>query len=253
MAIPATSIDEVILELDDIIQKCIVNNSKLGLFAALYKKVTVNVRQGITTNRFQDGARMELLDVVFANRYLEAYKEHAENRQVTNAWKVTFEAAEKNNMLIIQHLLAGMNAHISLDLGIATAHVAKQKQIKDLEHDFNEINILLGNLIEGVQNALSGTSPVLSTLDWVAGKMDEKLARFNLELFRKRAWEIAASIHVLDDTAQSVYIDRLDKNIKTENVIFTKIGSMLLTPGLKFLAKYQNQKTAAVIKALNSL
>ncbi len=253
MAIPARSIDEVILELDIIIQKSIIENNKCGLFAALYKKVTESVRKGIINNRFQDGARMEVLDVVFANRYLEAYKEHIENRKVTNAWQVTFEAAQKNNMLIIQHLLAGMNAHISLDLGIATAHVAKQKQIKDLEHDFNEINILLGNLIEGVQDALSGVSPVLSTLDWVAGKMDEKLARFNLELFRKRAWDIAVSIHVLDDNAQLLYIHGLDKNIKTENVVFTKIGSILLSPGLKFLAKYQNQKTAAVIKALNGL
>ncbi len=253
MAIPARTIDEVILELDIIIQKSIIDNSKLGLFAALYKKVTENVHKGIANNRFQDGSRMERLDVVFANRYLEAYKEHAENRQVTNAWKVTFEAAQKNNVLIIQHLLAGMNAHISLDLGIATAQVARENKMEELEHDFNEINILLGDLIDRVQDALSRASPILSTIDWVAGKMDEKLARFNLDLFRKRAWGIAVSLHVLDDNAQIIYIDGLDKNIKTENIFFTNIGAALLSPGIRFIAKYQNQKTAEVIKALNGI
>ena len=34
MAIPARSIDEVILELDIIIQKSIIENNKCGLFAA---------------------------------------------------------------------------------------------------------------------------------------------------------------------------------------------------------------------------
>ena len=251
MAIPAKNIDEVISELDIIIQKSIVENNKLGLFAALYKKVTENVRTGIINNRFQDGARMEKLDVQFANRYLEAYQEYAENKKITNAWQVTFDAAKRNDILIIQHLLAGMNAHISLDLGIATAQVSKLKPIQDLEHDFNEINLLLGDLIDRVQDALSKASPMLTVFDWFAGKADENIAQFNLGLFRKRAWGIAVSLYILDDNAQLLYIDGLDNQIKAENIFFTSMGTVLLSPVIKIMAKRQSLRTADVIMALN--
>jgi Family of unknown function (DUF5995) len=253
MAIPAKNINEVISELDAIIQKSISENSKLGLFAALYKKVTENVRAGIANSRFQDGERMERLDVQFANRYLVAFQENATHQKVTNAWQVSFDAAKRNDVLILQHLLAGMNAHISLDLGIASAQVMKDKPIQDLEHDFNEINKLLGDMIDKVQAALSKSSPILFTVDWLAGRMDENLARFNLDLFRKRAWGIAVSLHVLDDSTQLIFIDKLDNQIKTENIFFTGMATNILSPITKLIAQWQNKHTAEVIKALNNI
>jgi hypothetical protein len=253
MPIPAKNIHEVISELDLIVQKSILDNNKLGLFAALYKKVTQNVGEGIKNNRFQDGARMERLDVIFANRYLEAYKAYFEGKKITNSWQVTFEAAKNNNVLILQHLLTGMNTHISLDLGIASAQAAQGRPLAELEHDFNEINNLLGDLIDGVQTALSKASPIIFTLDWVAGKMDEDLARFNLGLFRKRAWGVAVLLYALDDTARHIAIEGMDKQIKSENTFFTSMAGTLLSPAIRLLAKWQSQQTTTVIKALNSL
>jgi hypothetical protein len=65
----ATTIDEVINQLEKIIKESIDTRSRIGFFAALYHKVTVRVKEGILKNEFEDGARMEQLDVVFANRY----------------------------------------------------------------------------------------------------------------------------------------------------------------------------------------
>ena len=72
MSLPVT-IDEVIEQLEAIIQAAISNNDPKGYFAALYQQVTIQVKKGITDGLFEDGPRMEQLDVVFANRYLEAY------------------------------------------------------------------------------------------------------------------------------------------------------------------------------------
>ena len=58
MAIPASNINEVIAELDTIVAKCLTENSKMGLFAALYRKVTLRVKEGIAAGRFDDGDRM---------------------------------------------------------------------------------------------------------------------------------------------------------------------------------------------------
>ena len=63
---PAETIDQVIRQLDDIIDWSIRNDSRLGYFAALYRKVTLQVKSGITDGFFEDAERMERLDVIFA-------------------------------------------------------------------------------------------------------------------------------------------------------------------------------------------
>jgi hypothetical protein len=69
----AQTIDEVIARLDDIIADCKQRQSRIGYFAALYRRMTVEVQTGIAQKNFEDGNRMEQLDVIFANRYLQAY------------------------------------------------------------------------------------------------------------------------------------------------------------------------------------
>ncbi|MBL8234616.1 MAG: hypothetical protein JNL98_39320, partial [Bryobacterales bacterium] len=69
----AHSIDEVISNLGTMLDDARRKKSRLGYFPALYVLVTRAVKQGIASGRFQDGPRMERLDVAFANRYLAAY------------------------------------------------------------------------------------------------------------------------------------------------------------------------------------
>jgi hypothetical protein len=67
-----TTIDEVISAMDGIIQRAWDEKSRTGYFAALYRRVTRAVRDGVSRGRFQNGPLMEQLDVVFASRYLDA-------------------------------------------------------------------------------------------------------------------------------------------------------------------------------------
>lgn len=57
-------IDEVISALDQIVAESEQNNDPAGYFAALYRKVTIKVKEGIASGYFDDGPRMEQLDVV---------------------------------------------------------------------------------------------------------------------------------------------------------------------------------------------
>ncbi|HEX7529808.1 MAG TPA: DUF5995 family protein, partial [Pyrinomonadaceae bacterium] len=66
------TIDEVLAELDQIILRARNDRDRLGFFATLYRNVTIKVKEGIAAGLFQDGRRMEKLDVTFANRYLAA-------------------------------------------------------------------------------------------------------------------------------------------------------------------------------------
>ncbi len=75
MPLPQT-IDDVIRRLDQIVINAITEPSRLGYFAALYNRVTMAVRDGIRAGAFDDNVRMARLDVVFANRYIDAYERH---------------------------------------------------------------------------------------------------------------------------------------------------------------------------------
>lgn len=76
-------IEDVINRLSEIIDDCKKNGNKAGYFAALYKRMTIAVRDNISNNQFEDGARMEKLDVVFALRYLDAYDAYFAHQNCT--------------------------------------------------------------------------------------------------------------------------------------------------------------------------
>ena len=66
----AASIDEVIEQLDEIINWARDNNSRLGYFAALYRTVTIRVRDGIAAG---DAAIEQTNDILLElNKILEA-------------------------------------------------------------------------------------------------------------------------------------------------------------------------------------
>jgi hypothetical protein len=158
---PATNIDDVINALEGIIAECIAAKSRLGYFAALYLKVTKTVKQGIQSGQFPDRSQLEKLDVVFANRYLEAYNEHKNGRQPSRSWAIAFEQAERYPPLILQHLLLGMNAHINFDLGIAAVVVCGGKPIETLKQDFDAINLIIAALTSQVLSDMGQVSPLL--------------------------------------------------------------------------------------------
>lgn len=67
------SIEHVLARLDGIVDWARSAESPAGYFAALYRRVTHEVKLGIEAGFFSDGPRMEHLDVVFAQRYLDAF------------------------------------------------------------------------------------------------------------------------------------------------------------------------------------
>src|SRR5262245_50485432 len=150
----AQNIDEVITQLSDIIDRSRSESSRIGYFATLYRKVAISVMQGVLNGRFEDGARIERLNVNFANRYLEAYEIHRKGEIPTASWQVSFESAGHWRPLTLQHLLLGANAHINLDLGIAAVETSPGDQLPQLKHDFDLINKILADLVQPLQDKI---------------------------------------------------------------------------------------------------
>ncbi len=190
MQIP-TEIDEVVRRLDDVIEWARAERSPLGYFAALYRRVTLSVGQGIEDGVFDDGPRMARLDLVFAQRYIDAFDAWRAGTPTTSAWSATFDQAARWRPIVVQHLLGGMNAHINLDLGIAAATVAPGDALPDLRADFMKINAVLAALVQGTKDQLARIWRPLKWLDALAGEVDDAVINFSMTLARDGAWSFA--------------------------------------------------------------
>ena len=218
------TIDDVLKALDQIILESKENQSPLGYFAALYRKVTQKVKEGIAENFFEDGPRMEKLDVIFASRYIDAYRAYQKNESITESWLKAFELSKKYWPIVLQHLLIGMNAHINLDLGIAAVEVMKGKNIEDLKVDFDRINEILSSLVDDVEKDLSEIWPTLSKILKWTGKFDTLLIDFSMELARNGAWKFAVELSETPENEQAAFIEKRDASV-------VKIGNLITNPG----------------------
>ena len=78
--------------------------------------MTAKVAEGIAARFFDDGERMERLNVAFAARCLSALGACRHGAPPTRSWALAFEAGEALRPVVLQHLLVGINAHMNLDL-----------------------------------------------------------------------------------------------------------------------------------------
>lgn len=202
MTLPATppaeaaTIDEVIARLNAILDDALRHGHRIGYFAALYERVTTNVRRALVAgNVFDDNERMERLDVVFANRFLTAWDQHSAGGTPSESWQVAFAALDDAEPLVVQHLLLGMNAHIGLDLGVAAATIAPTPEAQaSLWPDFKRINDVLSRLVKVVEDELGQISPRLARIESFAPGLEDRLFDFGIDVARDAAWALAQEL-----------------------------------------------------------
>jgi Family of unknown function (DUF5995) len=207
------NINDVVAKLDEIIDWAKQNQSPIGYFAALYRRMTLAVQVGIIQNRFKNGARMEKLDVLFAKRYFEAFDHFQKGLPVTSSWKTAFEATKNNQITVIQHLMLGINAHINLDLGITAALTSPKNEIHQLEKDFNQINNIIASLVDDSKQKLSKIwLPFRITSDLLATESDG-IINFSIKVARIFSWESAKKLAQLEGENSSNQIIKIDQNV----------------------------------------
>lgn len=224
------TIEEVLQRMDEIVSECQTNQSRIGFFAILYRQVTRRIQRGIHAKEFEDNARMEVLDVLFAKRFIDAYEQWKSGNNPTESWKIAFEASDRSSHLVLQHLFLGINAHINLDLGIAASETMKNQELIGIQNDFNQINSVLAELVDGVKANISKVSPIFGLLIPLAKGKDEMLLNFSIQLARDGAWKYAGEYH--SDPNKDFQISDRDRNI-------SNLAFKLINPGkfLSFLIK----------------
>ena len=248
---PCETIDEVIDRLDGIIAACILAHNRLGYFAVLYREVTLRVREGIANGRFENGPRMERLDVVFANRYFAALDSYLRGEACAQCWSVAFHAAHRRPPIIFQHLLLGMNAHINLDLAVAAIQTVPREDLAGLKRDFFEITVLLDELIDEIQGRIERVSPWIAILDRVGGRTDEQICAFAIAEARQLAWREAEQLARLTP-------EELEREIASHDRVVATLGHGIRSPGplinlgLRLIRVRETRPVPKIIAALQT-
>jgi hypothetical protein len=246
----ARTIDDVIARLGDIVTYCRRTDSRLGYFPALYRKVTIQVKEDIAAGRFDDGARMERLDVRFANRYFAAFDQHRRGATPTRSWAYGFARAASPDPLILQHLMLGINAHINLDLGIAAVETAPAEALPALRTDFERINTILAALVDEVQDEIAALWPAMGVLDRLGGRLDEALCNFCLAKARVMAWTRAEQLAACPIDTHPTHIARFDDEVCALSRRICPDGTGLWTPLMRRLSAAEDASPRAIIDVL---
>ncbi|MBL3546952.1 DUF5995 family protein [Chryseobacterium sp. KMC2] len=219
------TIEEVLQKLDTIIIWCKENQSPAGYFGCTYRIMTAQVLKGIQQKKFEDNPRMVTLDIAFAQRYLEAWDSYRKGNRCSNSWYTAFEASKNKNLLILQHIFLGMNAHINLDLGISAAAIMPYRKINPLKKDFENINSVIASINQKVQDSLGKICYPVDLIDQLSNGKDNAILDFAISKARETSWTTAVIASNTPNFLREPVISIID-------YAAAKVASQILNPKL---------------------
>jgi len=207
-------IADVAAELRDVARS---SQDAVGYFAAMYTRVTSSIATAIAQGRFEDGARMERFATTFAGYYTRC---HGPTPVRPACWQASFDVAGRPDLLILQHLLIGINAHVNHDLPQATVEVAMATgDLQAVKGDFDHINDLLGSMVKGLLRDLDRVSHWANAAGSLGGG---QLFNFSLKEARDQAWRTAQRLFALSPAERVVEVAELDRLVCVLAYLVTK-------------------------------
>jgi hypothetical protein len=248
----AKTIDDVLKMLATIVADTKAKRDPLGYFPALYRQVTLKVKDGIDCGRFDDGPRMARFDALFANAYFEAYAKFRAGKRPGRAWQFALDRSRSGQLLILQNLLLGINAHINLDLGVVTGKAFPGIELEDFHDDFNRINDILAALIPQARDAVEQFSPLLEELTAIGGEDVAQALEFSVDAARDEAWQAASLISLAPTEVDRLAIGALDAKAKLLGRIVADPAEPLATV-VRRIRRAESTDVAAIITALDDI
>lgn len=249
---PSTHIDHVIRRLEYVIQWSIQHQSRMGYFAALYQRVTIEVDRNIDKFSFRQNEKMMMFDVIFAEYYLAAFEGYMRGEEISEVWKVAFDKTKDSRLTVLQHLLLGMNAHINLDLAVTVSNMATTETLDEIKPDFYKINKVLSGLVDLVQDQISEIYGPLKWLDRIMGRVDEMIVDRLMARFRDRAWRLAEELTHLSGNDRVKRILEVDREMahQAERTIARPLGTHF-RPLAYFIRKREDANIAKIIRTMH--
>ncbi len=198
----ATTIDEL---------RCIAIDAEdaSGYFPAMYARITDQIQTAAVDGRFEDPTRMEDFARAFAQWYM---RPRTGQTHVSGSWRAAFDVAGDGDLMIVQHLLLGINAHVNHDLPqVVVERAPANGDLTDLRVDFDAVNDILAETIPSV---LATLGTVSRWVNIAAARGAGRLFDFSLRVARTRAWDTAVRLHRTEPAARPAYVAELDRLVR---------------------------------------
>ncbi len=224
----------------------------LGYFAALYRQVTLRVKEGISQGAFEDGPRMSKFDAAFANAYFTAYDQYRKRRRPSLAWQFAFDRTASGRLIVLQDLVVAINAHINLDLGVVAGTAFPPPRLNGFHDDFDRINDILASLIPLARSAIEEFSPELAELSEVGGPDVAEALEFSVDVARDEAWRTATIVSLTPDEVRPLTVLTVDGKAKLLGRVIADppepVGSVV-----RHIRRTESTDVVAIIAALDTL
>ena len=142
--------------------------------------------------------------------------------RVPGCWQAASDVAGDGRLMIVQHLLLGINAHVNHDLPqVVVALAPRGTDLAGMRADFDAVNDILAESLPMVLRSLGTVSRWVNTAAVLGGG---RLFDFSLQMARRRAWEAAVRMHALADDDRAEYAVELDRLVRV-------LAYMVVHPG----------------------
>lgn len=245
----ANSIPAVLQQQQAIVDWAIAHQSRVGYFAVLYKKMTLAVQDAMSKGQFDNNSRMEQLIVNFANYYLRAWHAYQQKQTCCNAWQQVFAACDQKSLIVLQHLILGINTHINLDLAKAAEQTSPGDAIYDLQSDFEKINDIIATLAQEVQTCLEKVWWPLKFLTDISNNRHKAVLNFSIDNARKASWANAVAISLVAGEPKAYHLKCMEDMV----IALTK---KIINPGmltsflLKPVYRMESKDVGSIIRML---
>lgn len=222
----------VIERMQGLINRWVRKSDRRAIFLNCYQLMTQNILKELEDGEFKDPRWVEQLLHRFAEYYFDALDAYELNSPNTPAvWRQAHEAAIRQNTLVLQNLLVGINAHINYDLVLALVDVLEPEWASLPEAyrqqryaDHCHVNDVIGWTIDDVQdNVVERLAPVMDYFDIILGPIDEWMASTLLTHWRDEVWDNAINYI---ETPEPRARERLRQHLETTTL--ARGGAILL-------------------------
>lgn len=206
-----------------------------GYFPALYSRVT---------DRVAAAGIHERLTVRFASYYLRAFHHEIDPPR---CWQASWDVAGDDSLLIVQHLLLGINAHVNHDLPLAVVDVAREVgNLQSIRADFDAVNDILADTYVAVLRDLDGVARWTSEASALGGG---RLFNFSLRVARQQAWDAAVRLFPLGEAEAAAYRAELDRLVSVLAFLVTQppLPVRLLLPLVRGLEQRDPRTVTAAL------
>lgn len=200
----------------------------IACFNHLYTIITERVRDGVAAGFFEDAEFLTELDVAFANRYLDALRLAAQDiSKAPKAWKILIERRSDDRIDPLQFAVAGVNAHINLDLAVSMLTACTsldRKPDSGTQHsDYLKVNDIFDEEMRSLRQHYEDM--LEQAVDNAIAPVLDIVGSFAVEKARDVAWEVSEQLWLLQSFGIGTkgYVKHVDS-------LAALAGHMILTP-----------------------